>query len=163
MRTFEFWGILDHVVRWPDDRAAALDTIEYHKLVQRRAVLVADMSGFSSITLERGNFDALVQVARFRAAARDRIEANGGRVLKFDADDVVAVFESPAAALDAGHQLAADKTCSVGLGYGDLLVLEDDVWGAEMNAASKLGEARAKAGQVMGTPAFREAMATLSG
>jgi class 3 adenylate cyclase len=40
----------------------------------------------------------------------------------------------------------------LGIGYGDMLrIAEDDVFGAEVNAASKLGEDTAKAGEILVT------------
>ncbi|MFZ2391652.1 hypothetical protein [Rhodoferax sp.] len=45
----------------------------------------------------------------------------------------------------------------VGLGYGRVLRIGDSgVFGAEVNAASKLGEDPAKAGEILVTGAFRE-------
>ena len=44
----------------------------------------------------------------------------------------------------------------VGLGFGDMLVVGDeDVFGAEVNAASKLGEDTAKTGEILVTENFR--------
>jgi class 3 adenylate cyclase len=42
---------------------------------------------------------------------------------------------------------------SYGIGYGEVLDLEDDVFGLEVNLASKLGEDLARPGQVLLTPA----------
>lgn len=149
--------MLDHVAKWPHMRLAALDAIAYHKLIRRRAVLVADMSGFSAMTEACGTFEALVAVAMFRKGAKELVDANGGKVVKFQADNVVAVFELIAQARHAGQQIADQSGCSVGIGYGDLLLLDDDVWGAEMNAASRLGEDVALAGQVLLTSAAQAA------
>jgi len=47
----------------------------------------------------------------------------------------------------------------IGLGYGDMLrIAEDDVFGAEVNAASKLGEDTAKEGEILVTGAVRDAV-----
>jgi class 3 adenylate cyclase len=47
----------------------------------------------------------------------------------------------------------------VGLGYGHVLRIGDaDVWGKEVNAASKLGEDTAKGGEILVTEAVRTAL-----
>lgn len=47
----------------------------------------------------------------------------------------------------------------LGLGYGEVLRIGDaDVFGAEVNAASKLGEDAAKAGEILMTDAFLGAL-----
>jgi class 3 adenylate cyclase len=50
----------------------------------------------------------------------------------------------------------------IGLGYGTVLRMDDnEVWGAEVNAASKLGEEVAKGGEIWVTDAFRDAVPEL--
>jgi len=52
----------------------------------------------------------------------------------------------------------------VGLGYGKMLRIGDaDVFGAEVNAASKLGEDTAKAWEILVTEAFRAGAEGLPG
>ena len=46
----------------------------------------------------------------------------------------------------------------IGLGYGQVLRVDADVWGAEVNTASKLGEEMAAGGEVLVTAAFRDAV-----
>jgi len=47
----------------------------------------------------------------------------------------------------------------VGIGYGDVLRIGDaDVFGAEVNAAAKLGEDTAVAGEILVTAAVRDAV-----
>jgi class 3 adenylate cyclase len=47
----------------------------------------------------------------------------------------------------------------LGLGWGDVLLIGDeDVWGREVNVASKLGEDTAKAGQILMSGAARAAL-----
>ena len=48
---------------------------------------------------------------------------------------------------------------SIGIGYGDLLVIGDeDLFGTEMNLASKLGEDLACAGEILLSPAAHDAL-----
>jgi class 3 adenylate cyclase len=49
----------------------------------------------------------------------------------------------------------------VGIGFGKVLrVGDDDVWGREVNAASKLGEDTARAGEILITEGVRLALGT---
>jgi class 3 adenylate cyclase len=95
------------------------------------------------------------------------ITAGDGRVVKTEADNVVAVFEmvpnTIRVARSIHEQLARanaflpedwDVHVGIGIGYGPLLMIgEHDLFGSEMNLASKLGEDLAKAGQVLLTEA----------
>jgi class 3 adenylate cyclase len=52
----------------------------------------------------------------------------------------------------------------VGLGFGDMLQIgEEDVFGAEVNAASKLGEDIAKGGDILVTEHFRHHLDDMDG
>lgn len=47
----------------------------------------------------------------------------------------------------------------IGLGYGTVLCVGDnEVWGAEVNAASKLGEDMVKGGEILVTDTLRQAL-----
>ena len=51
----------------------------------------------------------------------------------------------------------------IGLGYGDMLRIGDaDVFGAEVNAASKLGEDTAEAWEILVTGNVRDAMRAIA-
>jgi len=92
---------------------------------------------------------------------------HGGRLLKLEADNVYAVFPDAPLALDAAlevqRKLAAanqvlpadwDLHVCMGIGYGDVLAVGDDeVYGHEMNLASKLGEDVGCGGEVLLTEA----------
>lgn len=52
----------------------------------------------------------------------------------------------------------------IGLGYGEMLRVGDqDVFGYEVNAACRLGEDTADRGEILVTPAFRDAVGENSG
>ena len=80
------------------------------------------------------------------------------------ADDVVALFDEPGAALDAAFEVhrrielfnqsahaSDDPTqCCVGIGYGDVFAIGPNLaQGDEMNRASKLGEDIARANETL--------------
>ena len=82
------------------------------------------------------------------------VERTGGRLLKREADNIFAVFESVESAVECADQIlftvraaneplpAADEIdVSLGLGYGEVIQIgENDLFGDEMNLACKLGE-----------------------
>jgi len=124
------------------------------------AVLVLDMCGFSRLTMRYG-------ITHF---LRPVVAGSGGRVIKTDADNVFATFDDAPAALAAARAIQRsldaanaflpedwDLHASIGIGYGPLLVVdEEDLFGSEMNVASKLGEDIAGRGEILLSVAARE-------
>ncbi len=154
------------------DRMAAIDA-QIHSLFARKvAVLALDMCGFSRLTEAFGIIHYLAMIHQMEAAARPAVKGNGGVVIKREADNLWAIFETPAKALEASFDIFRafdaintvvpehrDILGSVGIGYGELLLIgDDDLYGSEMNLASKLGEDLAEAKQILLTPAAYEAL-----
>lgn len=97
------------------------------------------------------------------------IEQERGKILKFEGDSLLVIFADPKDAVEAAIKMNqatavfnADKEpedeihVCIGLGYGRVLKLGDaDVFGREVNAASKLGEDMAKAEEVLVTEDMR--------
>ena len=150
----------------PEQRAQIDDAIT-QAFVRPVAMLVLDMFGFSRITASHGIIHFLALIHRMEHAARPAIAANGGEVVKQEADNLFAVFTHPQnaleAALDILRALDAMNTvqppesqllASVGIGYGPTLVVAGkDLFGHEMNMACKLGEDIAGPGEVLLTQA----------
>src|SRR6185312_15874003 len=96
-------------------------------------------------------------------AARPAVQGNGGTVIKQEADNLFAVFETPADALEAALDIFRgfetingivpddrDIFGSIGIGCGPTLVIDDeDLFGCEVNLASKLGEDIAGASEIL--------------
>ena len=94
----------------------------------------------------------------------------GGRTVKTEADNVFAVFPDVPEALRCALRVREDVArvnellpedwdihVSVGIGYGDLLIVgDDDLFGNEMNLASKLGEDVAGPAEILLTTAAAE-------
>lgn len=148
-------------------------TAELREALERRiAMLVLDMVGFSRLTLEHGIIHYLAMINQMAEAATPAVIANGGRVVKQEADDIFAIFDSPAHALEAARDIfrAFDAVNtvtpierhiygSVGIGYGETLVIDDeDLFGSEMNLASKLGEDLAGKGDILLTASAYQAL-----
>ena len=112
------------------------------------------MCGFSRLTMRHGITHFLAMIRRLQQIVRPVVEAAQGRIVKTEADNVFATFadvpDALAAARNILEQLAAanvflpedwDLHASIGIGYGPLLRIGDrDLFGSELNLASKLGE-----------------------
>jgi class 3 adenylate cyclase len=158
--------LLDKIIHEPERRSEIAAEIE-RDFTQRRAVLVLDMSGFSRTTQVHGVVSFLLMIHQMRLLAAPVIEAHAGTLLKAEADNLYCLFarvdDAVAAAraiigkldtvnvlLPSGRRLYA----SIGIGFGDILVLADeDLFGDEVNLASKLGEDVAQGGMVLLTEA----------
>jgi adenylate cyclase len=119
-----------------------------------RAVLVMDMSGFSEAC--EADLDAALElVATFRELACVAVASHGGQLVKCWADNFAAVFPTVRQAVGVAETVGALIPSGAGIGYGPVLLCEDDLWGVEVNRASKLGEDVAKAGGVLLTEAAK--------
>jgi adenylate cyclase len=118
------------------------------------AVLVLDMVGFSRLTAEYGIIHYLAMIHQMQEAARPAVTGNQGVVIKEQADNLYAIFDDPAFALESSLDIfrafdavnsvvppERDIFGSIGIGYGATLVIdEQDIFGPEVNIACKLGE-----------------------
>ena len=128
------------------NRAEEIDAEIRDRFLQTLAIVVLDMVGFSRHTQKLGIIPTLQEIYCLRDTAIPVLEEEGGRVCKVEADNLYAVFDNPDLALQATVHLltrlnAADLHASIGIGYGEVLVVGDrDLYGDEMNLAFKLGE-----------------------
>lgn len=149
------------------ERAAEIDARIKHVFGETLAVFVMDMAGFSRQTIRHGIIHFLAQIHRMHSVATPVIESHGGEVIKYEADNVFAVFPEVDAAvaaaveLDRSLELANtmlaeeyDMHGEFGIGYGDILLINNnDMYGSEVNLASKLGEDLAQRGEILLTEA----------
>ena len=149
---------------------AEIDAEIWQRFGRTRAVLVLDMCGFSRLTMRYGITHFLAMIRRLQTIVRPVIAAGGGRVVKTEADNVFATFDDvpPALATARAIQRSLDTAntflpedwdlhAAIGIGYGALLLVgDDDVFGSEMNIASKLGEDVAGRGEILLSSAARE-------
>ena len=136
------------------------------------AVLVLDMVGFSRLTVEHGIIHYLAMIHQMNEAARPAVTGNGGVVIKQEADNLYAIFDDPALALESALDIfrafdavnsvvppGRDIFGSIGIGYGATLVIDErDMFGCEVNIACKLGEDLAGKGEILLTQLAYEAL-----
>jgi class 3 adenylate cyclase len=158
--------LLQDMLDRPSSEAEITREIE-EEFGETRAVLVLDMSGFSRTTQRRGIVAFLLMIHQMKRIARPTIEANGGIVVKAEADNLFCLLESVTGAINAAREiigrletvnlvLPEDRRlyASIGIGWGRILnVDERDLFGDEVNLASKLGEDVAAKNEVLLTQA----------
>jgi class 3 adenylate cyclase len=167
--TAELWRLLDARNEHPES-LPEIDGEIWRRFGRTNAILVLDMCGFSRLTMRYGITHFLAMIRRLVTIVRPVITAAGGRVVKTEADNVYATFDDVPQALAAARaiqrNLAAanhflpedwDLHAGIGIGYGPLLLIGDhDLFGSEMNIASKLGEDVAERGQILLSVSARE-------
>lgn len=139
----------------------------------RRAVLVLDMTDFTSVAITAGDLSSLLRILDAQKVIVPALQDHGAERVHCFADDVLALFAGPGPALDAaleiqrriaefnasGHASEHPTLCCIGIGYGPLLRIGPDLaQGAEMNRASKLGEELARGGEILVTENVRAAL-----
>jgi adenylate cyclase len=154
----------------PKDRAQ-LDCRSWPTLTRKRAIVFTDTADFTTRTLRDGILHFLMSFDHAVAVLRPVVRKHGGAVVKVEGDSLLLTFEDARAACAA--VVALDTTLrrfnrsrpddegfrfSYGIGYGDVIELERDVFGLEVNVASKLGEDLAKPGEALLTPAAAGAL-----
>jgi class 3 adenylate cyclase len=141
------------------------------------AVMFTDLSGFSRRVAEFGIIHFLQVIYESQRVLVPCIEDHDGILLKLEGDSMLVMFRSVTKAFECA--LAMQRTLKdynsdrpetdqillcLGIGYGQVLRIgDDDVFGAEVNAASKLGEDTAKAWEILVTENVREALAGRAG
>ncbi len=152
------------------EQVLEIDAAIYATFGATRAVLVMDMTGFSRMTLSHGLIHFLTMIHRMNEIAQPVIERHGGLLVKFEADNVFAAFytveQAVNAALDLINCLEAanavlpdemDMRGKFGIGYGEILLIENaELFGSEVNLASKLGENLAAPNEILLTQAARD-------
>jgi class 3 adenylate cyclase len=151
----ELYRLLDERLEAPA-QAAAIEKAIWLAAGRERAVLVADLSGFTRVTQQKGILHFLEGFRRAVALARPVFDRTGAIFWKTAADNLMASFPRVPEALEAAAALAATPLdpCDgihwcLGISFGRILELEDDLFGDAVNVAYKLGEDVAGPGEVL--------------
>ena len=160
--------LLSEMIEQPERRAELAQQVE-EIFRQDKAVLVLDMTGFSRTTQRHGIVSFLLMIHQMQLIARPCVEAHHGLLVKADADNLFCLFDAVADGVRAGQDimerlnaanllLPEDRRLfvSIGIGFGDIVNIGDeDLFGNEVNLASKLGEDVAERGEILLTAAAR--------
>lgn len=140
-------------------------------------VMFTDLSGFSRRVAEFGIIHFLQTIYESERLLLPVIEEHDGILLKVEGDSLLVIFRNACKGLQcaiAMERVLKDYNLErsgeervllcVGLGYGRVLRIGDaDVFGAEVNAASKLGEDRAGALEILVTGSMQQRCADMAG
>lgn len=157
-----FFALIDKMDSAPAETRQVIERVIWESFGVERAVLALDMSNFSLVTRRDGILPYLGRIRRMQRVTEPIVVAAGGEVVKYYADNLIAVFPDGRAAVEAAvrmnRALAADGGAdpigvSVGIDYGlFLLVPGTDCYGDAVNRAHKLGEDLARGGEILITP-----------
>ena len=170
------WRLIE-ARRQPGADAAVIDGRIWDLFGEEWAIMFTDLTGFSRRAAEFGIIHFLDIIHRQRDIVLPLISDHDGIVIKMEADSFLVIFRRPERAMECA--VAMQRACQdfsrgrlqeeqlllcLGLGYGRILRIGDtDVWGAEVNAASKLGEDMAVSHEILVTGGFKDAVGGLLG
>src|SRR5512142_1999217 len=133
---------------------AAIDRRIWDLFGEEWAIMFTDLSGFSRQVAQFGIIHFLQIIFEKKRLLSPIIDKHDGILIKVEADSFLLLFRNPAQAVACALEM--QRVCKsysarrppeehvvlcVGVGYGKLLrVGDDDVFGHEVNLASKLGE-----------------------
>lgn len=158
-----FEEMLLKYAREKDAARKSIETQLWQEFGTVKAVFVMDLSGFSLLTQKYGIVHYLAMVRRMQLIAQPLIEKAGGKVVKFEADNCFAMFDAPQVAVQTAIALNQafdeinvytaeqfDIRVAIGIDYGDVLLIGGpDYFGEAVNTASKLGEDKARPGEIL--------------
>lgn len=151
---------------WPE-----LDSRQAKGLFRRRAIVFTDTANFTTRTFEFGILHFLMLFERFVPEIARGLRAAHGRLVKVEGDSLLLEFQHLEDACHGVQRIDAllrrrnrglperdQLWFSYGVGWGDVLDLGGDIFGLEVNLASKLGEDIARPGEALLTPAAVEGL-----
>jgi adenylate cyclase len=125
------------------------------------AIAFADLAGYTRLTEEQGEEEAVGAVERFVEMVEQTLP-DDARVIKTIGDEVMVVGVDPAALVDwaVGFQLIMDERPlpRIGIHAGEVLYRDGDYYGREVNLAARVA-ARSAGGEVIVTRPLVEASA----
>jgi adenylate cyclase len=128
------------------------------------AIAFVDLSGYTSMTVERGDEAAATAADRLRALAEESVRAVDGRLVKLLGDGVMLRFHDAASAIRATLDLiervaAADLPAAhAGIAAGRVVIRDGDIFGQTVNLAARIadhagpGEVVVEEGMVVALP-----------
>lgn len=170
------WSLIEQRTH-PMADTASIDARIWDLFGDTMAVMFTDLTGFSRQVVNFGIIHFLQEIFEQKRLLIPIVADHDGLLLKIEADSFLIVFRRIEKALACA--VAMQRACQnlnmrripeeqvllcIGLGYGKVLRIGDvDVYGAEVNAASKLGEDIAKANEILITAEAKTALGESSG
>lgn len=169
------WSLIEERARAKDP--AAVDQRIWDLFGETWAVMFTDLSGFSRQVQTFGILHFLQIIHEHKKVLAPVISGHDGILIKTEADSLLVIFRRPASAVKCAVKMQrvleelnknrapdVQVLLCVGIGHGPILRIGDkDVYGQQVNAASKLGEDTAKAREVLVTKAAMESAGEIPG
>jgi class 3 adenylate cyclase len=158
--------LTDYINRKTGKARRSIESKIWRNFGIKGAVFILDMAEFSLKTKTHGIVYYLSLIKKMQQTVEPILRNRSGQLVKFEADNVFAFFNTSEDALQAGIDIkvaidAVNKKnpegleifISIGIDYGEFLFLEDDhdFFGDPVNIASKLGEDIAEKGDILMT------------
>jgi adenylate cyclase len=164
-RTKRLLEYLRRRARGKPEKRPEMDCKTFPALFRKRAVVFTDTADFTMRTAQDGILHFLMVFETVAAEAAKVVRKSGGELVKAEGDSLliryddinvacrgVVELEDALQRLNRGRPENERLHFSYGIGYGDVLDLDADMFGLEVNLASKLGEDLAEPGQALLTP-----------
>ncbi len=170
------WDLIAERAR-PGGDLTALDRRIWDLFGETWSVMFTDLAGFSRQVEKFGILHFLQIIHEHKQLLSPIIARRNGILIKVEADSLIIIFRRAASAVRCAVEMQAaiqefnrgrlpetEVLLCVGIGYGEMLRIGDqDVFGREVNAASKLGEDTAKAWEILLTRSAVDAAGEMPG
>ena len=166
--------LLDYLRRRAKGKPAtrpSMDSQTFPSLFRKRAIVFTDTADFTVRTARDGILHFLMVFESVAEEAASVVRRTGGDLVKVEGDSLliryddinvacrgVVELEQALQRLNRGRPENEQLHFSYGIGYGDVLDLDEDMFGLEVNLASKLGEDLAEPGEALLTPSAAAAV-----
>jgi len=176
MRSVELWKLVEQRTVSGSD-TTAIDERIWSQFGEQWTIMFTDLAGFSRQVAKFGIIHFLQVIFEQKRLLLPLVEQHDGTLVKVEADSLLIGFENTALAVrcavamqhacrsfNTGRDPEEQLVLCVGLGHGRVLKIGDeDVFGHEVNLASKLGEDAAKPTEILATAACRAAAGDVAG
>jgi len=160
-----FFDLIDDLIHCPQAEKASREQGIRELFETDKAVLALDMSGFTVSVRRDGIIAHLCKIRRMQMLVAPLIRDHGGELVKYEADNALAVFDDSNQAVSAAvainreifalrQRLGESAVTPVGIGidFGQLLLIPGkDCYGDPVNIAYKLAEDIARPAEVLVT------------
>ena len=170
-RTGRLRKFLRRRVKARPERRSELDCTAFPSLFRKRAVVFTDTADFTLRSARDGILHFLMVFNSAAAAAKKVVRSTGGELVKVEGDSLlirydhvddavrgVLALDDAIQAYNRGRPENEQIHFSYGVGYGDILDIDDDMFGLEVNLACKIGEDLAEPGEALLTPSAAAAL-----
>ena len=170
-RTRRLVAFLRRRTRAQAARRPELDGKTFPDLFRKRAVVFTDTADFTLRAAKDGILHFLMVFDAVAAVAASVVRRTKGELVKVEGDSLVIRYDDANAACrgvmdledaiqgyNRGRPDNEQVHFSYGIGYGDVLDTDEDMFGLEVNLASKIGEDLAEPGEVLLTPSAAAAL-----